>query len=58
MYWLVGVVCLVNVFAAATVRELSQFFYVSVQTCYDELKPVLLVKNNIFNIYCKKVVAF
>ena len=36
---------------------LPEFFYVSMQTCCDVLKPVLLVKDNIFNIYCKKVVA-
>ena len=34
--------------------ELPEFLNVSVQTCYDVLKPVLLAKNNIFNIHCKK----
>ena len=38
--------------------ELSEFFYVSVQTYYEVLKLALLVKDNIFNIYCKKVVVF
>ena len=38
--------------AAATVRGTP------VQTCCDVLKPVLLAKDNIFNIHCKTVVAF
>ena len=44
--------------AAATFHSTLGVFLRSVQTCYDVLKPVLLVKDNIFNISCKKVVPF
>mgnify|MGYP005986643663 CR=1 FL=1 len=37
--------------AAAAVRGTPGFFYVSVQTCRPVLKPALLVKDNLFNIY-------
>ena len=44
--------------AAATVRRTPGVFYVFVQTFCSLLKSVLQVKDNIFNIYYKKVVAF
>ena len=44
--------------AATTVRGTAVLFYVSVQTCCDVLKSVLLVKVKVFDIYRKKVVAF
>ena len=40
--------------AAVRVRGTPGVFFLSVQTGCDKLKPVLLVKNNIFNICCCK----